>query len=217
MSAAESRAAAQVTRHCARSGCERPAPRDGLVCGHCARDGLALVQSLPKRWADLRVALQPGQRGAGERIARPKPASRPPLSSSTLDVVEAVEAHAERVDDLVRAVVGMPARATYRTLRRVVVLGAAAELARQHWPRVMATTAAPRLLDDGARLARRVDVALGLDDVVHRLHAPCPACGLLTLLRRNGDDHVRCAACGSSWDERAYRHLVRVLAAELGP
>ena len=62
--------------------------------------------------------------------------------------------------------------------------------------------------------AARLERAAGQDRLQHRLPLPCPACDLLTLVRDDGAAQVDCAACGRSWPESHYRHLVDVLADE---
>lgn len=58
--------------------------------------------------------------------------------------------------------------------------------------------------------------ATGNDDLVHRLPAPCPRCDLLTLIREDGEDRVKCRFCHAEWQEHEYRRLVLVLASTHG-
>jgi ribosomal protein L37AE/L43A len=66
------------------------------------------------------------------------------------------------------------------------------------------------------RLARRVARASGQDRLTHHLAAPCPMpdCERRTLVRRDGSDVVLCTSCGSSWPERHYQLLVRMIVEE---
>jgi hypothetical protein len=61
---------------------------------------------------------------------------------------------------------------------------------------------------------RRVTNAAGGPPLVHRIPGTCPHCDRRGLLRRSdGDDIVKCHACGSCWDIDHWRHLVRAVLA----
>lgn len=59
-----------------------------------------------------------------------------------------------------------------------------------------------------------VRIVAGRNALTHRLPAPCPACGGLTLVRLNGADHVECERCHDRWTEDDYRRLCLVLASD---
>lgn len=68
--------------------------------------------------------------------------------------------------------------------------------------------------DETTEYARRLELVTGLDRLTHRLKEPCPSCGLRTLTREDGADHVRCAnrTCGRTWTEGEYDNLAHVAA-----
>jgi len=47
---------------------------------------------------------------------------------------------------------------------------------------------------------------------VHRLPGACMVCDRRALQRSDGDDLVKCKACGATWYEDYYLFLVRALA-----
>jgi ribosomal protein L37AE/L43A len=65
-------------------------------------------------------------------------------------------------------------------------------------------------------LYRRVAVAAGVDELVHRMDGViCPVCDRKALARKDGSDYVECRACHNRWHEREYGILIRVYAAEV--
>ncbi len=65
------------------------------------------------------------------------------------------------------------------------------------------------------QLTRTLRVVTGTAQLVVRLPAPCPDCDLLSLIRADGEDHVRCTECGRLWTEDEYQRLAIVVAAGL--
>lgn len=92
-------------------------------------------------------------------------------------------------------------------------------LAAQH-DRICRLPWAAEYLDEVHRLWARARTLLVDWPLVHRLAAPCPSldCGLLTLRRDDGADHVYCATrdggCGRCWTEAEYRRLIFILVSE---
>lgn len=54
------------------------------------------------------------------------------------------------------------------------------------------------------------------DTLIHRLKAPCPACDIRALQRRDGEDHIRCTHCHTLWTEVEYQRLVLILTSSAG-
>jgi hypothetical protein len=63
-------------------------------------------------------------------------------------------------------------------------------------------------------LRRTLHRMAGIQPLTHHLPAPCPTCGLTTMVRRDGASYVECDTCGRLWTEEDYRRLCVVLAAE---
>ncbi|HVQ96119.1 MAG TPA: hypothetical protein VMU51_34180 [Mycobacteriales bacterium] len=96
--------------------------------------------------------------------------------------------------------------------QRGPTLVAACRFLGAHLPALLALD--PAAGDELLDLARRAGRLAGTGRLVHHLPAPCPACGLRTLVRVDGAGHVECEGCAARWDESAYRRLTVVLAAE---
>jgi ribosomal protein L37AE/L43A len=56
---------------------------------------------------------------------------------------------------------------------------------------------------------------LSADQLVHHLPVPCSQCDQRTLIRRDGEGFVRCAACHTTWSEEAYEWLCRIEAQDM--
>ena len=84
------------------------------------------------------------------------------------------------------------------------------------WERIQSHDVSLMATGTALWLTNRADRVLGWDRLVHRLPAPCPYCDLLTLIRRDGDQFVRCTNCKRTWLEPEYRHFVRMLVEEVG-
>ena len=65
---------------------------------------------------------------------------------------------------------------------------------------------------DVLRMHRRLVQVTGTDRLVHRLPGACMVCDRRSLQRTDGDDLVKCKACGATWYEDYYLFLVRALA-----
>jgi len=65
---------------------------------------------------------------------------------------------------------------------------------------------------EALRMSRRLQLVTGTDRVIHRLPGACMVCDRRSLQRKDGDDLVKCRACGATWFEDYYLFLVRALA-----
>lgn len=63
-------------------------------------------------------------------------------------------------------------------------------------------------------LRRRVRVAAGRSDLVHRLTPACPWCDQRSLVRHNGSSHVACEACDKIIPEKHYDWFVATVIRE---
>ncbi len=81
-------------------------------------------------------------------------------------------------------------------------------IVRQDW--------APDAAEEISDLSRKAHGIVPSRPERHELPAPCPAdgCGYLSLVRYDGESHVRCEVCGAVWDEKEYVRLTIVLADE---
>lgn len=86
-------------------------------------------------------------------------------------------------------------------------LGSAVRYLVGHMSAVLSAPFAREYGDEVTGLARRCRVAFGVDDLVHHLPLPCLQCDRKALRRRNGQDRIRCIACGASWTQDDYDRL----------
>jgi len=64
---------------------------------------------------------------------------------------------------------------------------------------------------DALRMSRRLEQVTGTDRVIHRLPGACMVCDRRSLQRQDGDDLVKCRACGACWDFEYYSFLARAI------
>ena len=70
---------------------------------------------------------------------------------------------------------------------------------------------------DALRMSRRLTQVTGQDRLVHRLPGACMVCDRRgTLQREDGDDMVKCRACGACWDFAYYSFLAHAVAEVAG-
>lgn len=62
------------------------------------------------------------------------------------------------------------------------------------------------------RMNRRLVQVTGTDRLVHRLPGACMVCDRRSLQRSDGEDLVKCRACGATWDIEYYNFLARASA-----
>lgn len=205
-------------RRCTAHDCTGPdgEPRrlvdDRRTCPGCALRGHAAVTGLPTRYVALRVALTPGTL-AGERVRGPGFVSRAPVREAALAAMDEMSRWAARSEREVRGVLGLSPRV--EGVRPAVALVKAVVLLAAHWDHGLMHPAGVAALNGAIHWQRRCERVLGWDRLIHRLPAPCPYCDTLTLIRRDGDDRVRCRVCRRSWLEPEYRHFVRMLVEEV--
>lgn len=187
----------------------QPGPRfvaSGLLCQRCVGRLQRSLAEVPARVTLLRSATVPRRGGGGDgRSSRSAPV---PLDLAAHDLLQSLSgvlsswallvaqergAHGpDRMDDPV---------ATSRWL-----LSQVDWLAGQPW--------VDDLEEELHDLALSADGVTRVHPAWHSLEPPCPRCDARELGRRDGDERVMCRSCGVSWDERQYRWLVLVLAAD---
>lgn len=182
---------------------------DGRLCSECRRENHGRLTEFPELYVELELSIAAGGQ-AGEPVSGTRNAPIP-IRADVIDMQT----------DLAAFLLGweLTARRLARHSRRQQSgrLGRQLDAAVRYLDRrfdalVDEEPVFCRGIDSWYRKARR---ALQLTRVVHRLPAPCPSCGRVTLIRLSGDDAVRCANCHLQWREDEYERLVRVLAYEL--
>lgn len=209
-----------LIRRCTAHGCKGPEgkPRHlrdtRLVCEGCAARGHADLLGLPRRYVSLRVSLRPGITNS-EKIDGLGFGSTSPVREAALNSMLDMVKWATTADTEVRTVLTMSTGKHGQGVRPAqALLNAIANLGIQ-WDRALHHPIGTRLVNDTLRWRIRTDNVLGWDRLVHRLPAPCPYCDTVSLIRRDGDDHVRCLRCRRAWSEAEYRHFVRMLVEEM--
>jgi hypothetical protein len=207
-------------RRCAVNRCTGPDGRprllsgDQLACDSCIHQGHGDIAGLPRRYVMLRLALQ-YRGGQPEKITGPGFGSRSPLRDAALVAMESVVAFCIDTDNRLRSEMEFRQR-PYSLMRPAQALSASTASTLALWWRGVCYPAGVAAIDGSARMRWHVDQVLGWTRLRHRLPAPCPYCDLMTLVRDDGSDFVRCSGCHRSWNEREYALFVRMLADEMG-
>lgn len=194
---------------CDMSGCNGMARP--VICEGHAKQAHEVVQSLPVYYVRLHGALAPSK-VTGEHVSgtrSPKAAMAMPVWSLMEDMVSVSSQWARLAREHRQVAPLAPLR------RPGPSLALAVESLLRHDETLLKLSVAGEYARDMRRLQTRADVLLKADRLIHRLDAPCPACELRVLFRKDGDGYVVCASCGASWDEQAYTRLVRVLVWQL--
>lgn len=190
---------------------DRPAPRmvaAGLLCRRCTGHLERRLAELPARADQVRAVLYGAQRPQGDGSRRTKGNPPVPLNIAAHDHLILIEATVTSWTALVAEERGLrgPERGTVPILS-AWLLNQLDWLVEQPWVDDMAEE-----LRDVSRTAAGLGQA---DPEWHRLPAPCPGCGDMTLGRWDGDDHVGCGTCGERWPEDDYARMVLVLASDV--
>lgn len=191
-------------------GQTRRTPTLRTFCDGCERRIARLLAELPTVYAALHVALTPTG-GEGEKVSGSKAAPLP-LREDVAALIDDIERTVTTLEDGLRRAWGWTAKTPPAGGRGVRVQASCRWLLAAVTPLL----ASPAGGDHGVALLEleaRASRALGTSrPETIRLSAPCPACDLLSLARRNGGDRVRCTnpRCRSSWSEDEYERLVRI-------
>lgn len=76
-----------------------------------------------------------------------------------------------------------------------------------HMSAVLSAPFAREYGEEVTGLVARCRLAFGVDDLVHHLPLPCLQCDKKALRRRDGQDRIKCVACGASWTQEDYDRL----------
>ena len=133
----------------------------------------------------------------------------PPSPSPAWDQADEVIRWCVNTEDRLRARIGDPGRGGQRPWR---TLSAAVWYLTAHATPLLSCPDAVSIGFDALRMSRRLELVTGTDRVVHRLPGACMVCDRRSLQRKDGDDLVKCRACGATWYWDYFRFLTHALA-----
>jgi len=175
-------------------------------CRECQEHITEVIAGFP----DLCATLTPGLLNTGRDVnTGPHSAAIvPPTNSPAWDQADEIIRWAVNTEDMLRARIGDMGRGPrpWRTLSAAVWFLTA------HSTALLCCPDAVSIGFDALRMSRRLEQVTGTDKVVHRLPGACMVCDRRSLQRKDGDDLVKCKACGATWYEDYYQFLVRALA-----
>lgn len=132
----------------------------------------------------------------------------PPSPSPAWDQADEIIRWAVNTEDQLRAHIGDYTRGQ-RPWRD---LGSAVAYLTLHSTALLCSPDAVAIGFQALRLHRRLTQVTGSDKLVHRLPGTCMLCKRRSLQRADGDDLVKCRACGATWDVEYYNFLARASA-----
>jgi hypothetical protein len=143
-----------------------------------------------------------------QATSRPSTGVNPPSPSPAWDTADEVIRWAVNTEDVLRARIGESGfgQRPWRTL------GAAVAYLTGHSTALLSCPDAVAIGFDAIRLGRRLTQVTGTDRLVHRLPGTCMVCDRVSLQRLDGDDLVKCRACGACWAWEQYEFLARAYA-----
>jgi hypothetical protein len=203
---------------CGAPGCHdgpnrQPRRTPDPVCDWCAMRIVDALRTMPRHYLALEREL-PRVTGTGERVTGTR-SPQPPVRLEILDAMRTTARILTEWEDVLRAYRLLTPRRT--DVREQAAVVRAVHILSRFLPVVLGhPDMAPGFASDILRTRTQLMTLLGQHALRHRLPAPCPHCDLLTLIRDDGDDHVRCMHCHASWAEHEYQALVRVLASTAG-
>jgi len=184
-------------------------PAAPVWCRECQT---AITDTIGK-FPDLCAGLTPGDLNTGRdvQLGSHSAAVVPPTNSPAWDQADEIIRWAVNTEDALRARIGDLGRGPrpWRTLSSAVWYLTA------HATPLLCGPDAVSIGFDVLRMNRRLELVTGTDRLVHRLPGACMVCDRRSLQRTDGDDLVRCRACGATWFEDYYLFLVRALADEV--
>lgn len=187
--------------------CERRARV--VLCVTCEQRVLIALRDAPALYVRAHASLNVRSQQQHERVKTSRPASRSPLRDDLLHLADELARTLATWESFAVAQGHLPSSSPY-VRWGVIVQRAAATLA-EHVDDAVRHPSGPTASTQVVTLVGRLRYALGETRLVHRLAAPCPHCDTRALVRRDGDDHVECSMCRSSWPEKHYQLLVRML------
>jgi len=175
-------------------------------CRECQEHITQTIAGFP----DLCAGLTPGDLNTGRDVnTGPHTAAVvPPTNSPAWDQADEIIRWAVNTEDQLRARIGDLGRGPrpWRTL------GSAVWYLTLHATPLLCSPDAVAIGFDVLRMSRRLEQVTGTDRVIHRLPGACMVCDRRALQRKDGEDLVKCKACGATWYEDYYQFLVKALA-----
>lgn len=180
-------------------------PAAPMWCRPCQDTIYDAIQAFPQQCAPLTPGpLNTPRDTAGGRSTN----INPPSPSPAWDQADEIIRWAVNAEDRLRAHIG-DAGFGQRPRR---TLGAAVTYLTSHGTALLSCPDAHSIGFDALRLSRRLIQVTGTDRLVHRLPGTCMVCKRRSLQRKDGDDLVKCRACGATWDVEYYNFLARASA-----
>ena len=174
-------------------------------CRECQQHITTTIDGFP----NLCRTLTPGPLNTGRDVqVGPRVAAIvPPTNSPAWDQADEIIRWAVNTEDALRARIGDLGRGP-RPWRD---LGSAVSYLTLHATPLLCGPDAVAIGFDALRMSRRLQLVTGTDRVVHRLPGACMVCDRRSLQRSDGDDLVKCRACGACWDFEYYQFLARAI------
>jgi hypothetical protein len=160
---------------------------------------------------ELCAGLTPGDLNTGRDVnTGPHSAAIvPPTNSPAWDQADEIIRWAVNTEDHLRAHIGDYGRGGQRPWRD---LGSAVWYLTAHATPLLSCPDAVAIGFDVLRMSHRLVQVTGTDRLVHRLPGACMVCDRRSLQRTDGDDLVKCRACGATWHWEYFQFLVKSLA-----
>jgi hypothetical protein len=181
-------------------------PAAPVWCRDCQQDITETIAGFP----DLCAGLTPGDLNTGRDVqVGPRVAAIvPPTNSPAWDQADEIIRWAVNLEDDLRARIGDLGRGPrpWRTLSSAVWY------LTSHATPLLCGPDAVAIGFDVLRMSRRLTKVTGTDKVVHRLPGACMLCDRRSLQRTDGDDLVKCKACGATWYWDYFQFLVKAIA-----
>jgi len=170
-------------------------------CRECQTAITTTISDFPK----LCAGLTPGALNTGRDVqVGPRVAAIvPPTNSPAWDQADEIIRWAVNTEDQLRARIGDLGRGPrpWRTLSSAVWY------LTSHATPLLSSPDAVAIGFDVLRMSRRLTQVTGMDRVVHKVPGECMVCDRRSLQRSDGDDLVKCKACGACWDFEYYQFL----------
>ena len=170
-------------------------------CRECQTAITGTISDFPK----LCAGLTPGALNTGRDVqVGPRVAAIvPPTNSPAWDQADEIIRWAVNTEDQLRARIGDLGRGPrpWRTLSSAVWY------LTSHATPLLSSPDAVAIGFDVLRMSRRLTQVTGMDRVVHKVPGECMVCDRRSLQRSDGDDLVKCRACGACWDFEYYQFL----------
>jgi hypothetical protein len=181
-------------------------PAEPVWCRACQADIVDAIAAFPNLCKDLTPGFLNISKDAS--TGPHTTAVIPPSPSPAWDQADEIIRWAVNTEDTLRARIGDLGRGPrpWRTLSSAVWY------LTSHATPLLSCPDAVSIGFDALRMARRLQLVTGMDRVIHKVPGECMVCDRRSLQRSDGDDLVKCKACGACWDFEYYQFLVKALA-----